>query len=154
MTTIRETARADCPFSAAIEFASTFFQAHGTLAVSGSLVVRTDVLTTFEVVLDRTDSSRLHDAVHLDWSPGERLPFPRFSGLLTVRPHDAGSDLTLEGSYEPPFGLLGTLFDTLLGEQIAHGTVRALLRQIVLSLEASWRTYSLAAPDIATLNAR
>lgn len=154
MTLIRETAIADCPFSAAIEYATAFFAQHKTLPLAGTLALRTDVLTTFEVVLDTTDSSRLHDALHLDWSPGEHLPLPRFSGLLTVRPDSGRTELILEGTYEPPFGFVGAIFDSLLGSQIAHGTVRALLRQISTSIEARWVGYCLEKPDVATLNRR
>lgn len=154
MTLIRETAIAHCPFSAAIEYATYFFEQRTTLPLSGTLALQTDVLTTFEVVLDRTDASRLHNALHLDWSPGERLPLPRFSGLLTVRPDSSRSELSLEGTYEPPFGSLGQIFDGLMGRQIAHGTLRALLRQISAFIELRWQNYVLAKPDIATLNAR
>ncbi len=154
MTLIRETAIALCPFSAAIEFAATFFAKNITLPLAGTLALRTDVITTFEVVLDTTDSSRLHDALHLDWSPGQHLPLPRFSGLLTVRPESSRSELILEGTYEPPLGLVGQVFDSLLGRQIAHGTVRALLRQISTSIESEWQQYVSAKPDIAALNLR
>lgn len=154
MTLIRETAIAHCPFSAAIEFAASFFAGHTTLPLAGTLALQTDVLTTFEVVLDTTDSSRLHDALHLDWSPGRHLPLPRFSGLLTVRPDSNHAELILEGTYEPPFGLMGQVFDGLLGKQIAHGTVRALLRQIATSIEGQWQHYVRAKPDVAALNLR
>lgn len=154
MTLLRETAIAHCPFSAAIEYAGRFFSEHANLPLVGTLALRTDVSSTFEVVLDTTDSSRLHDALHLDWSPGEHLPLPRFSGLLTVRPDSTHAELILEGTYEPPFGLVGQVFDGLLGKQIAHGTVRALLRQISTSIETQWRQYVSTKPDVAELNLR
>ena len=154
MTLIRETAVAHCPFSAAIEYAACFFANHATLSLEGTLALQTDVLTTFEVVLDTTDASRLHDALHLDWSPGRHLPLPRFSGLLTVRPDSTRTELMLEGAYEPPFGLVGQVFDGLLGRQIAHSTVRALVRQIATSIESQWQHYVCTMPDVDALNLR
>ena len=74
--------------------------------------------------------------------------------LLTVRPDSTRTELILEGAYEPPFGLVGQVFDGLLGKQIAHGTVRALLRQIATSIEGQWQHYVSTMPDIESLNLR
>ena len=154
MTLIRETAIAHCPFSAAIEYATCFFADHATLSLEGTLALQTDALTTFEVVRDTTDTARFHHALHLDWSPDRHLPLPRFSGLLTVRPDSTRTELILEGTYEPPFGLVGQVFDGLFGKQVAHGTVRALLRQIATSIEGQWQHFGCTMPDIEALNLR
>jgi len=154
MTFIRKTAIADCPFSAAIDYAAEYFGQHTTLPLVGTVALQTNVLTTFEIVLDPTDKGRVHKALHLNWSPGERLPLPRFAGLLTVRPSSGLTKLILEGTYEAPFGIAGALFDRLVGKQIAGGTVNRLLRQIAVAIETRWREYASEKPDIATLNAR
>ena len=80
MTIVRETATADCPFSAAIEYAATFFAQKTILPLSATLALRSNVATTYAIVLDTTDVSRMHDALHVDWKPIARLPLPRFSG--------------------------------------------------------------------------
>lgn len=154
MTLLEEHATADCPFSAAIDYAAIFFSQHTSLSLIGTLALRSEVSTTFDVVLDRTDSSRVHQALHLDWSPGRTLPLPQFSGQLTVRPRGTHSDLILAGTYEPPFGFLGALFDSLLGNAIAHGTLRTLLAQVCASIEEQFQTFAARQPDIATLNRR
>jgi len=154
MTCIRETVRVDCPFSVAIEYAANFFKEHRKLPLVVEPVLTTDVEATFKVVLDVTDAGRLHEALQLDWSPAEHLPLPAFGGLLSVRPDSGQTELTLAGTYEPPFGAAGQLFDSVLGKKIAHGTVRALLREIASCIEAQWRLYERQSPDVATLNRR
>ncbi|GAC1311765.1 MAG: hypothetical protein NVSMB21_21640 [Vulcanimicrobiaceae bacterium] len=90
-----------------------------------------------------------------DWAPHERLPLPRFSGMLTVRPNTNRSELVLEGTYEPPLGTVGALFDSLLGARKgAHCAVRALLRRIASEREARCQAYVRDRPDIDTLNRR
>ncbi len=154
MTHIRETLTADCEFGAAIEFAEKFFEEHVELALPWACVSKTNVATAFKIALDATDSGRLHNALQLQWSPSEHLPLPAFAGLLTVRPASGKSELSLEGTYEPPFGVAGQLFDNVVGQRIAHGTVRGLLREIASFIELKWQQFVRDSPDIATLNRR
>jgi hypothetical protein len=63
------------------------------------------------------------------WRPSWR-GFPSFGATLTVRAAGEETELVLEGSYEPPGGVLGRLFDRVLGQKLAVGTMDALLDQL------------------------
>ena len=89
-----------------------------------------------QIVEDATDEVRKHDALEIRWSPKHYALFPDFQGLLTVRPHQAGSYLRIEGAYEPPFGILGRLFDALIGRALARLTLARLLRDLRVDIEA------------------
>jgi len=56
--------------------------------------------------------------------------FPSFGATLTVRPAGEETDLVLEGSYEPPGGFVGRLFDGLVGQKLAAHTMDSLLDRL------------------------
>lgn len=56
--------------------------------------------------------------------------FPSFGATLTVRALGQETDLVLEGSYEPPGGVVGQLFDRIVGQKLAARTMDALLDQL------------------------
>ena len=63
------------------------------------------------------------------WRPG--WPgFPSFGATLTVRPAGKDTDLVLEGSYKPPGGVVGRLFDRVVGQKLAARTMDALLDRL------------------------
>lgn len=64
------------------------------------------------------------------WRPRWR-GFPSFGAILTVRPTGKETDLVLEGSYEPPGGVVGALFDRIVGQKLAARTMDDLLDQLV-----------------------
>ena len=77
----------------------------------------------------------------ISWAPRSPAIFPAFDGRISIK---GGEDyrtcrLVLEGSYEPPLGLPGRVFDAALGHRIAQTTVRELLRTIAERMEASFR---------------
>ncbi|PZR64357.1 MAG: hypothetical protein DLM53_01170 [Candidatus Eremiobacter antarcticus] len=63
------------------------------------------------------------------WNPRFGL-FPPFGAVLTVRREGKGSLLVLEGSYTPPGGVLGRLFDRAIGKSLANRTMDALLQEM------------------------
>jgi hypothetical protein len=72
------------------------------------------------------------------WAPAEPGPFPLFSGELRVD-NDEDYDafwLVLEGTYEPPLGILGAAFDRIAGSRIAAVCARNLLAEIADAVEA------------------
>ncbi len=87
---------------------------------------------------------RLHQdgdgAVHLDlrWHPTVHARwFPVFEGELVAageRPHE--SHLVLRGTYRPPFGLLGRIFDTLIGHTVAERSLDRFVRRSADRLDA------------------
>ena len=74
-------------------------------------------------------------------STAEGIPTPGFDGTVTLR---AGEDynrceIVLEGTYAPPGGAVGTLFDEFAGRRIASSTLGALLDGVGRELEAEHR---------------
>jgi hypothetical protein len=77
--------------------------------------------------------------VAISWEPEGGGPYPHFSGTVGVERD--GSDgvccLTLDGSYDPPFGLVGDAIDAIVGKHIARQTARNLLDEIAIMMEAA-----------------
>jgi hypothetical protein len=141
----------DAPFSSVIEYAADFFAEYPHLRVKAIASTTAPVETRYEIIDDRTDLSRRHDALALSWKPNLRL-FPAFEGSVTVRPHFSGSMLALEGCYQPPGGRLGRIFDHVVGEMLAYGTMDQLLRRLRQYIERRYRQYQSACPSVAQLN--
>jgi hypothetical protein len=88
------------------------------------------------------------DPMHFDkpwsvqWHPDGGGPYPTFAGTLTIRADESyeTSVLELQGSYKPPLGAAGLLFDTVLGSRIAHATARKLLQDLGANIEDRYRT--------------
>lgn len=141
MTTVHAGKYVACPFSASIEYAEKTLRQRHELVVSPGPAVGERVHMDAKVTDDLTDSVRRHDALLLAWQPKHTAMFPDFHGALTVRPKLRGSYLRLQGSYEPPAGLLGRAFDAVLGRPIATLTMRRLLNEIGKAVEAQWTTF-------------
>jgi hypothetical protein len=133
--TIRKDTFAHCAFSDAIDRAGVFLrdaQANGRL---DELVVP----ATLSVLVtdDFTDSVRRHDALEFAWHPRSAF-LPDGRALLTVRPHaPEGTELQFSIAYVPPFGVLGRVFDSLVGQHIAARTCDQLLHRLKTELESN-----------------
>lgn len=141
MTTVHAGKYVACPFSASIEYAENTLRARHELVISPGPALGERVHMDAKVTDDLTDSVRRHDALLLAWQPKHSAMFPDFHGALTVRPKLRGSYLRLQGSYEPPAGLLGRAFDAVAGRAIATLTMRRLLNEIGKAVEAQWSTF-------------
>jgi hypothetical protein len=69
------------------------------------------------------------------WDGGKTaggFPTPSFSGTLQLGAGETYSEcaLVLEGSYEPPGGVAGGIFNELIGKRIAHSTMSTLLDEV------------------------
>lgn len=138
MSRVRVTSYCECPFSTAIELAQLALREKGHMQVSPVPAVAETVFHSTKIVDDGSDRSRLHDALLLAWKPEHSAAFPDFRGILTVRPKDRGVWMRLQGSYDPPFGVAGKIFDFVAGNRIAARTARRLLDQVVEDVEAKW----------------
>jgi len=86
------------------------------------------------------------DPMHFDqpwnitWAPHGGGPYPTFVGTLTVRADEDWNVAALElvGSYEPPMGAAGKVFDVLFGARLASATAKDLLAEIGQRLEAHY----------------
>lgn len=138
MTTVRATRFVECPFSAVIDYAEEALRRRQDIIVSAAPAFGELVHVTARISDDVSDPVRRHDALLLAWRPYSPL-FPDFHGALTVRPQGRGAWLRIQGSYEPPLGVAGRAFDSLVGRRIAYLTLTRLLREIAHSAERRWR---------------
>lgn len=141
MTTVRATRFCDCPFSAVVEFSEEALRTRPDVTLSIAPATGARVHVESQLTDDVSDISRKHDALLLSWKPPVAQLFPDFHGVLTVRPAGRGSQMRIQGSYEPPFGLAGRVFDTLAGQFIARLTLRRLLRDIAGVVEHRWKVF-------------
>ena len=93
--------------------------------------------------------------VAITWTPvGRRRLLPSFSGAAIVTADGDDARLTLEGTYRPPFGLLGALWDRLAGRRVAAHTVDVYVRELGARIDravehralSGWRPAAL--PDL------
>ncbi len=136
-----------CPFSVAHDYAEDFF----TYAAQGGVELhvplrdlaptrggrlRRRVRLVAQRRLDEHEPGRAHDALEIDWAAGTRF-FPDFHGALRLRIDSVETTrLSLEGTYLPPFGVFGSVFDLLIGRRIARATMHDLLRRLGEAMEA------------------
>jgi hypothetical protein len=134
-----------CPFSVAHEYAEDFFRdaAGGVelhvplrdIAPTRGGHLRRRVRLVAERIPDEHEPGRAHDAMEIDWVAGTRF-FPDFHGALRLRIDSVETTrLSLEGTYQPPFGAFGRVFDLLVGRRIARATMHDLLRRLGDAME-------------------
>jgi len=96
--------------------------------IPGDFAIEKDVAVS--VYLAR-DEANVNDETRLFF---EAVPsserFPKFSGTIAVDAADRGSYLHLYGSYDPPLGKIGDVFDAVVGRRIARESAQALLVDI------------------------
>ncbi len=149
-------AMAACPFSMAEVYATEYLRAaeeHGiqaTIGVTGAFpisLLRHRVALAFGVHSDLADHGRLHDEMRIHWSSGVRL-LPDFHGSIRFRIDANRTRVVVDGSYAPPLGTAGRLFDRAFGGIIARASMQDLADRIAAYLtqrEAQWRREQQAA---------
>ena len=108
-----------CPFSAAIDLAEAFIQAHPEMELFPRRIE------------DPTDSVRRHDALEFSWTPKTAF-VSELRGLLVVRPHGPpGSELQLTCWYRTPL-------EATIGQFVAQSMAYHLLVEITKSADKRW----------------
>ncbi|HZW53942.1 MAG TPA: hypothetical protein VFF00_07900 [Candidatus Elarobacter sp.] len=134
----------DCPFSVAHEYASDYLrdaERGGDGAVLRAGPFWRVVAVGFGSRSDTVDQGRPNEEIVLRWNARTRL-LPDFAGTLRFRIDAGSARLLLDGTYVPPGGVAGALFDRILGNRIADATARDLLERIGNELterERTWR---------------
>lgn len=129
-----------CPFSVAHDYAEDFFAdaARGVelhVPIRDFARLRRPVRLLAQRRPDEHEPGRAHDALEIAWTAGTQL-FPDFHGTLRLRIASVEETLlTLEGTYVPPFGGFGLVFDRLIGRRIALATMGDLLRRLSDAME-------------------
>jgi hypothetical protein len=134
---------ATCPFSIAEEYASDYFRnaasGHPEAEIRVPIrflptVIRRRVEFRFGIHSDGTEPGRAHEEIRVRWSSGTWL-LPAFHGTVRLRISGLGTRVLVEGSYHPPFGVIGRLFDDVVGTHIARASVSDLAHRVALYLE-------------------
>jgi hypothetical protein len=103
-----------------------------------------EVARTVRARTTKLDEANYRGRYGIAWDAGttrEGIPTPSFEGTLTVRAgedYDV-SDIVLDGTYTPPGGAIGALFDEIAGRRIASATLGALLDGVARDLEDQHR---------------
>lgn len=141
--TVAAEALAACPFSIAQEYASDYFRRaesdHEEAEIRVPILFlptffRRRVGLTFGIHADDTEAGRTHDEIRVRWSTGTPL-LPDFHGTVRMRIAGLATRILVDGGYHPPFGVLGYLFDWLIGAYIARASVSDLSHRIAAYLE-------------------
>ncbi len=103
----------------------------------GLLNLERDVVVTIT-----RDVVRGASIMRIGWEPQDGGPFPKFAGTLGIRADGIESSVALEGTYVPPGGAVGWLFDEAVGLRIAQATARDLLGRLRDACEADYATRS------------
>ena len=141
-----------CPLAQAKQRVATFMIENGSQSASSSHITLgfhlmagpADFALRMDhpVELDLIITSRvtaLEPCWGVEWKSNDGGFYPEFRGELAVENDDYRSFwLTLRGTYEPPFGIIGTAFDVLLGSRIAAQSARELLARTASSIEAGF----------------
>lgn len=130
MTQIIRSVRIHAPRSEVVDRLEAFFSRRPKLQVKalGSSTASVDV--RYSLLYDWTRVTPPRGGIAFAWRPAWRV-FPSFGATLTVRSVADETELLLEGSYEPPGGVLGRLFDLAIGKKLAARTMDALLDELV-----------------------
>ena len=140
MTSIKQTLHLDCPYVRAKAYLHDALQA-AALSRTPQLLHLSASLPGTGIELEKgvrvsyqptVDPFHFDEPWIVDWTPEPGGRYPSFRGTLTVRADEdyTGAILELEGSYAPPMGAMGQVFDAALGRRIAGSTMRRLLSSI------------------------
>jgi len=84
----------------------------------------------------------------VDWKPSNSGLYPSFDGHLAIEDEDYDSFwLELHGTYRPPLGMLGSVFDAIAGKRIAAQSARDFLAKMASSIEAGFQADEAAKPQ-------
>jgi hypothetical protein len=146
MSDISEKQLVHAPLSAAQHLLKAFMAAHKAPQGDGSRVVLQAAGFEQPAVVTVAPAHRPADMTPryaVTWkSETNDAMFPIFDGFLTV---EADQDydafwLKIQGSYAPPGGVAGKLFDAVVGNRIAMTTTQNLLISIRDAAEAQFRS--------------
>ncbi len=125
------------------EYVAQHGRSDGTVSFSlrvPLLASLTDDLSLAHDVLVRFWQGRtedhLGDVLLVEWTPSGEGPYPTFSGVVNiVAEADARTArIEIDGTYDPPGGMLGRAFDAVLGHRLAQISVGDLVQRLAREL--------------------
>lgn len=123
------TTRVSEPEDVVINRIQRFFSQHPKLQVKALGSSTTGVEVQHYLLFDWLSIDPPAEGVAFTLRPAWR-GFPTFGATLTVQRSGKRTELMLEGSYEPPGGAAGRLFDRVIGRRLAARTMDAFLSQV------------------------
>ncbi len=131
MSTIREFTTVACPFDKVPERLVAHFDGGDAILPLRVRIGEFKVERDVEFHLKSKPAYPGYELLDVSWSPKNGGPYPTFSGTLSVGEDAVGwSRLEIDGTYKPPFGVVGAAFDAALGNRIAQGTAVELLAEL------------------------
>jgi hypothetical protein len=102
--------------------------------------VGTDISISIKAIKDQPKKAASPPAtrIQLEWEAA-KMPrlFPFMKAELIIYPLTATeTQLDLSGSYEPPFGVIGSVIDSVVGHRIAEATVHQFITDVAVYLRA------------------
>lgn len=103
-----------------------------------------EIARTVRARTERLPEANFTARYRIAWDAGttaQGIPTPGFDGTLTLRAGEdySSCEIVLEGTYQPPGGAAGALFDEFAGRRIASATLGALIDGVGRELEADHR---------------
>jgi hypothetical protein len=159
-TSLRQMTLVSCPTAQAAKRVEAFLEQNGVvkghvaripfgfelMGPAGSGSVRVQHGVALDVTID-SKPGNLDATFDVDWKSSEGGPYPSFHGQLAIENEDYDSFwLALRGTYQPPFGLLGSAFDAIAGRRIAAQSAREFLAKMASSIEAGFQADEAAKP--------
>ena len=139
MTQIEQRQLVHAPLASAKRFLDGFFAAHAGTDGDARITLHAGEFAR-NAIVTLTPAPRPADMTPhftVDWKDADNGPYPDFHGTITV----AGDEdynafwLVLEGTYAPPGGIGGQIFDAVIGKRIAESTALRLLDDIRVETE-------------------
>jgi hypothetical protein len=134
---------ARCPFSIAQDYTADFLEhaedggEHAEIRIPLHLFGMTlhrRVGLTFSIHSDDSEPGRSHDQLRVWWTSGTAL-LPDFHGDIKFRIDGGATRILIEGQYTAPLGVLGRLFDSVIGKRVAATSAKDLASRIATYLE-------------------
>jgi hypothetical protein len=144
MTNINESLRVECPYVRAKDYLMNAVSDASQAGLPGTLELTATLPATKAEFSKRVrvtyaaaiDPMHFDQPWHVHWEPEPGGIYPSFDGQLVVRADDSYrfGILELQGTYTPPLGAAGKLFDAALGHTIAAATAQRLLQNIAADM--------------------
>jgi hypothetical protein len=140
MTAIVEKELVHAPLASANGFLKLFFATRAAPKGEGARILLHAGDAAHSVIVTLQPAHRPEDMTpryHVHWEAESGGPYPVYDGELSI-----GADedydafwLVLDGTYAPPGGPAGKVFDVVIGQRIAAASARGLLSEIRAEIE-------------------
>jgi hypothetical protein len=149
MSDVKEFEHVRTPAAFTTEFIATYLEPHDDIKRALPLKLRVpievighpgaDIDHYVVTTIGWVKTGQLESGVTIVWKPESPASFPTFAGFLFAEPEgEERSTLTLVGTFTPPSGLGGGLFDGAIGAWIARAAAHNLLQRLRDAAEADY----------------